>query len=193
MRRALAAGSVVLTSLRVLDGFMACRGALRLVIKILARGTLIPDLSSFLSKNLDLASMTSTWWRRNALIHSFISWNVGADIIMGAIVALAQKINRKVNGFLDSYIHYVNKCKVGKITYRFRDLLKDEIMEWLEVLGLQIVFFLHLFDLKVDQTGIGKDNESLLPAIEESFRLLVQGADLSDAGEVVPENLLGEC
>lgn len=66
-------------------------------------------------------------------------------------------------------------------------------MEWLEVLGLQIVFFLHLFDLKVDQTGIGKDNESLLPAIEEALRLLIQGADLSDAGEVVPENLLGEC
>jgi len=42
-----------------------------------------------------------------------MSWKVGADIIIGATLVVAQNVNLKVCGFLDSYKHMVIKCKVG--------------------------------------------------------------------------------
>ena len=70
--------------------------------------------------------------------------------------------------------------------------MKDEIIEWLEVLRSQIILNFHSVGLEVDQTSVGKDNESLLPAAEEAIRLLLQLTNFADAGEVVSHHFLSE-
>ena len=84
---------------------IAIRGAFMPVVsRTLPRGTFTPDLSNFFSKNFERASMTSIACRRKALIHSFMSWKVGALMSIGCLTTLLlQKVTRKVCGLLDSY------------------------------------------------------------------------------------------
>ena len=52
--------------------------------------------SSFFSKKIERDYIVSTWCMRKALIHSFISCSVGADISIGCFtIAVRQKITRK--------------------------------------------------------------------------------------------------
>ena len=77
-------------------------------------------------------------------------------------------------------------------TYLFGDLFDDEIVEWLELLGCEVVLALHVAHFKVDEASIRQDDESLLPAAEEARRFLVKGANLADASEVVAHDLVGK-
>lgn len=74
----------------------------------------------------------------------------------------------------------------------FGDLLKDEVVEGLEVLWSQVFLRLHVVDLEVDHTSVGKHYKSLLPVAKEAFRFLLQSSHFTNAGKVVAHDLHGK-
>lgn len=74
----------------------------------------------------------------------------------------------------------------------FVDFSDREVVQWLEVLWLQVLFLPHFIDFEVHEARIGHDDEPLLPGGDQFPASFVDGPDLSDQSEVVAEDLLGE-
>ena len=75
------------------------------------------------------------------------------------------------------------------MTYGFRDLGEYKVVKRFKVLRYQVIFLLHVPNLKVDQASIGENDKSLLPVTEETLALLPERTDLSNRREVVPHDL----
>ena len=60
-------------------------------------------------------------------------------------------------------IRVILSAKKGFKAYGFGDLDEHKVGERLKVLRLQIIFLLHVSNLKVDETSVCENNESLLP------------------------------
>ena len=129
-------------------------------IKTLAAGTLTPVFWSFFSKKRERDTIVSIWCMRKALIHSFISCSLGAEISMGDLTTLVrQKTTRKQNGRLVSYKHRI-LGQYNIFTYFDRNFMQHEVVEWSEVLRLQIIFFAHRVHLEIDHASVAKDDKA---------------------------------
>ena len=60
-------------------------------------------------------------------------------------------------------IRVILSAKKGFKTYGFGDLDEHKVGERLKVLRLKIILLLHISNLKVDETSVCENNESLLP------------------------------
>ena len=86
---------------------------------------------------------------------------------MGDLTTLVrQKTTRKQNGRLVSYKHRYNifhrlfTFLFDEQTYFDRNFMQHEVVEWSEVLRLQIIFFAHRVHLEIDHASVAKDDKT---------------------------------